>query len=746
MTVVDVDAILAAVPQAQRHVVKAIAAIITFTEAMSLDRSPLWIRHLRCIGQEVLAPPPRYHYIAPISHDRKGRPLRSVRGKLRPVFRNLGFIALFSLPSVAIFWHMWSGHLASTATCACSDSGQQIWFMAWPAYALLHGLNPLFSGVVWTPKGTNLLVNASSPLIGLVLAPLTWAWGPVASTNLALTLAPGLSTWACWIACRRLVTWPWAALVGAALFGYSPFVLSSICQGHLSLGFLMIPPLILVLLDEILSKQTRPAWISGLALGLLVVAQFLISPEVLVMTSVVSVIGIFVAALLAGFAWFKEHLLHVLKASGIAAAVAAALLAYPVWFALAGPRHIVGSVWPGLNFFGNRLNDIWAPDSLASDASAGAFGPAGHSLADFGLTGPNPAYLGFGVLAIVFLAVVVAWRRTATWALLATGIGSLVLSLGSAGFRKDVLASFTWLPWQSLVKWPVLDDVLPGRFALLTELAASVLVAIGIDEARQRLLTGKDRRGDPKTAPRHALRGRTVGWRAQVVPIIVLCAVAAVVLVPIWRFYPIPTSTETIALPPWFETAALDVPNGSVILTYPFPASASLASEPMIWQAVDDMHFSLAGGYVKVPGADGQPFVTGPAGSATNSLIMLTISKQTPSQSWVPTSADLVALRNALTSWKVSYIVITATGPNPVFTAAVMTAVTGHVPQVSHQAWVWNLRSPPLGGSFDAAAAASAFGSCRLSAVLYVDLSRGEAPPQGANTCISNKLSESGAR
>ena len=665
--------------------------------------------------------------------------------RLRPVLRHLGVIALFSVPSVAIFWHMWDWHLASTATCACSDSGQQIWFMAWPAYALLHGLNPLFSGAVWTPNGTNLLVNASSPLIGLILAPLTWAWGPVASTNLALTLAPGLSSWACWIACRRFVNWRWAALVGAVLFGYSPFVLSSIRQGHLSLGFLMLPPLILVVLNEILSKQTRPAWISGLALGLLVAAQFLISPEVLVMTSVVSVIGIFVAALLAGIAWFREHLVHVLKAFGTGFAVAAALLAFPVWFALAGPRHIVGSVWPGLNFFGNRLNDIWAPDSLASDASAGAFGPAGHSLASLGLTGPNPAYIGFGVLLIVFLATFVAWRRKAAWALLGSGIGSCVLSLGSAGFRHDALSSFTWLPWQSLVKLPVLDDVLPSRFALLTDLAASVIVAIGIDEARQRLLTLKDDHGRHEILPRRATRGRAARWRAQVAPVILLCAVAAAVLFPIWRFYSIPTATETIHLPPWFESAALDVPNSSVVLTYPFPASASLASEPMIWQAVDDMHFGLAGGYLKVPGANGQPFTTGPAGSAANSLIMLTLSKQTSAQSWVPKSSDLVALRTALSSWKVSYIVITATGPNPVFTSAVMTAVTGRVPKVSHQAWVWDLRSPPLAESFDGATAASAFGVCRSMAVLYLGLSAGEAPPQVANTCVSKRLSESPA-
>ena len=392
----------------------------------------------------------------------------------------------------------------STATCACSDSGQQIWFTAWPAHALLHGLNPFYSRAVWAPKGTNLLVNASSPLIGLLLAPLTWAFGPVASTNIALTLAPGLSAWGCFMACRRIVTWRWAALVGALLFGYSPFVISSIRQGHLGLGLLVLPPLMLAWLDEIFAKQQRPAWMSGLVLGLLVAAQFLISPEVLVMTVVVAAIGIFVAAILAGISWFREHFLHALRALGVATGISAALLAAPAWFALDGPGHIVGSVWPGLNYFGNKLNDIWAPDSPASDASAGAFSPYGHTLANLGLTGPNPAYLGYGAIAAAALAIVVAWRRKTSLALACAAIGSLVLSLGGTGFRDDILRSFTWLPWQSVFQWPVLDDVLPTRFALFTELAAAVLVAIGIDGARRRFLVRDDPRPASMVTARHA--------------------------------------------------------------------------------------------------------------------------------------------------------------------------------------------------------------------------------------------------
>ena len=41
-------------------------------------------------------------------------------------------------------------------------------------------------------------------LVGVVLAPVTWLFGPVTATNVALTLAPGLSAWACFAAIRPL--------------------------------------------------------------------------------------------------------------------------------------------------------------------------------------------------------------------------------------------------------------------------------------------------------------------------------------------------------------------------------------------------------------------------------------------------------------------------------------------------------------------------------------------------------------
>ena len=96
------------------------------------------------------------------------------------------------MPAVALWWHVWSGHPSSALTCACGDPAQEVWFMAWPAWALAHLHDLFFSGAVNVPIGANLLSNTSGILVGVLLAPVTWLFGPVTATNVALTLAPAL--------------------------------------------------------------------------------------------------------------------------------------------------------------------------------------------------------------------------------------------------------------------------------------------------------------------------------------------------------------------------------------------------------------------------------------------------------------------------------------------------------------------------------------------------------------------------
>ncbi|HEV3132733.1 MAG TPA: hypothetical protein VGY51_12295, partial [Acidimicrobiales bacterium] len=101
--------------------------------------------------------------------------------------------------SLIVWWHVWTGNPTTVTTCGCGDSSLFTWFLEWPAYALSHGHNPLYSTALFHPTGVNLLSNTAEVGIGVVLAPVTWLFGPVATLNVALTLSPVLSALAMYV-------------------------------------------------------------------------------------------------------------------------------------------------------------------------------------------------------------------------------------------------------------------------------------------------------------------------------------------------------------------------------------------------------------------------------------------------------------------------------------------------------------------------------------------------------------------
>ena len=110
---------------------------------------------------------------------------------------------VYFLLSVIVWWGLWSTR--GRTTCGCGDSSTFIWYLEWPAYAIAHGLNPLYSTALFHPSGVNLLSNTSVIAVGLPLAPITWIFGPVAAFNVALTLSPPLSALAMYALVRRWV-------------------------------------------------------------------------------------------------------------------------------------------------------------------------------------------------------------------------------------------------------------------------------------------------------------------------------------------------------------------------------------------------------------------------------------------------------------------------------------------------------------------------------------------------------------
>jgi hypothetical protein len=627
------------------------------------------------------------------------------RSRAERAARAVGFhalaIVLFALPAVVLWWHVWTGHPASTLTCACGDPAQEVWFMAWPAWAIVHLHNPFFSGVVNVPDGANLLSNTSGTLVGVVLAPVTWAFGPVVSTNVALTLAPALSAWACFVAIRPLVTWKAGAAAAALVFGYSAALVGSLVFGHVSVTMLVVPPLLFTTLHEIVIRQEHSVRRDGVVLAALLVVQFLISPEVLVMCLMLAVVGL-VAVAVVGWRQVVPRAGHALPAVGLGAGLALVLLAYPAWFGLAGPQAVTGVLFVIAPLTGVAFSGILSPGQFR--AAANAYVRLGGYL---GHLGPQPDYLGPGAAAAL-VAVVLARRRALTWLLVLLTAATLVLCFGPYLIDGPGWLAHVWLPWRVLGNLPVLKEILPDQLAPLITLFLAFLFALGLDAI---YVT-------------HRRPGSWLSRRRAPVTAIATVALVLVAVVPVLATFDVPLTVSRVVVPPYLRRQAPALPSGTVLLTIPFAVSGS--SQPMLWQAVGGMRFRLAGAALKTPNAAGGPVDQGTPGSARRILSDLTIVGE-PQPSG--TVAQLRTVRRALVHWQVGQVVIAGESVDPIYASGFFTKALGVVPAYTDRAWVFTL-SPGWTGTTPAFGVSLA--ACRGAA----GAPGARANPLSMSTCV----------
>jgi hypothetical protein len=613
-------------------------------------------------------------------------PRNPVARALRGIGFHLAVIAGFTVPAVALWWHVWSGHPASTLTCGCGDPAQQVWFTEWPAWAManLHGL--FFTGAVNVPNGANLLSNTSGLLVGVLLAPVTVLFGPVASTNVALTLAPALSAWGCFVAIRPLVTWKPIAIPAALIYGYSAAIVSSLVFGHVSVTVLVIPPLLFTTFHEIVIGQAHSVRRDGLVLAALLIAQFFISPEIFVISLLFVAVGL-VAAIVFGWRQVGPRAGHALPALGLAAGLVVVVLTYPAWYGLAGPQSVTGVLFAIAPLTGVSLAGLWNPGSYSAFA---------NNLVRFGgylgRNGPPPDYVGGGVVLAAVASVVLGRRRPLTWLLALLLVVSLWLSLGALLIGGPTWLSHIWLPWAQLSRLPVLKEILPDQIAPFIALFAAFLIAVGVDA-----FVAAHRRGDSWLA----LHRRSVGAGVTVL-------VALIALVPVFVTFNVPFRVVAAGVPPYVRDVADSLPESTVLLTVPFAVTGS--SPPMFWQAAGGMHFRLAGAALKTPDATGGPVGTGTPGSARRILTNLSLAG---APAPVGTPAQFTAVRAAFVRWHVDQVVIAGASRDPVYASGFLTMAIGSAPVYVDRAWVWDL---PRGGPATTPATGASLATCRAAA------------------------------
>ena len=560
---------------------------------------------------------------------------------------------IYLAPALILNWNAWGGSPTNQALCGCGDPAMFTWFLGWPAHALSHGMNPLHASSVLVPEGLNLMSATSILGLGLPLSPVTWIWGPAATLNVTLSLIPWLTALSTTAFLVRFLRHRWLAVPFAGLVAFSPFVVSAMRVGHLNVGAIFLLPLIGISVDELLRTRRYPPVRVGIALGVLLAGEVLVSTEQLMFTAVVlSVLGLGGLVALRGEG--RRHLaLGLLAAGGSAALFAGPLVAY----ALLGPQHLSGVVWAEVPYNGLRWRDIAGTVDNVQGGSwsmwTGALSPTMVSPGDVGWV--------TGILAVLGLAL----RRSCS-ALVAAAVGVVAMFLALSGLEWGGV-------WIHLYRMPLLSSALQGRLIAYTLIAAVLLVAMLADE-----LMGL---------------GARIGRAGRGVGLVAAAGVLLLAALPVaGSAKDMPLTLTKLGEPAWFATHGEHL-KGEVVL--PVPTGFSIIGDALSWQARDGYGWSQ-------PGFEGPQGLLRRFGAQRHAADVLErISAGFTGEPPAPSSKNLVAVRQALRYWGVRYVVVptdvswpsTKLVRTPNYAVAFLTAALGTRPQVDAKALVWDLKA-----------------------------------------------------
>jgi hypothetical protein len=577
-------------------------------------------------------------------------------------------VAIYVILAVLAFWHVWHGHPTSDMQLG-GDQWRNVWFLAWVPFALGHGLDPLFSGYANVPTGVNLLAGAGVPILGFVFAPVTLVWGPVATFNVISTVALAGSATTGFFLLRRLVGWTPAAFVGGLLYGFSPALVAQAMDGHINLSFELLPPLILLVLHDLLTTTGRHPVGRGALLGVLVSAQFFISSEILFDTAIVAVVGLVVGAVVGRHA-LSAGLSAARRGLPAAAVTAGVLLAWPVWFLVRGPAHVVGKLQLVPQAYRADVAGLAVPDSNQLLRIHGLLRHADHFST---ATGENGAYLGITLLVILLLGVVWLHREPVVIVATITGIVVFVLSLGGA-LTLDRTPAITGsggaagkvpLPEGVLSHLPLLENLVPGRLGIFVALCAAALLAVVLE----RLHGSMDGPSGRQRAGAHA--------RARETRVVLPALVAVVALIPLIPSVPF-ESIGFSGTPVAYTSPGLAPPGRSpVSLVFPYPSNAY--PQPLLWQAEADFDFKMPGGYFLVPqGPEHHLAFSAALGYATDSPTGETLTALAQGQVPSRTPALRASIDAQLVAWQVTQVIATpAASTNPAASLAFLDWLLG---------------------------------------------------------------------
>ena len=417
---------------------------------------------------------------------RGGPPGTGPRGRRRailacPAVRQLALLACYLAAGIAVTWPR-TAYLSGRLP-AIDDVASYEWDLWWVAHQVAHLGNPWFTGHLAAPVGIQLGFDTTMPLIGLILTPVTLAFGPAAALALLTALTPGLACYALYRAARLWLRSQTGAIAAGAFFGLSTMLtFQNWYHVNIAIGAVSLP-MALEAAVRLRRQGLRPGMVLGVVLG----AAVLVNLETAVMAA-------FVAALVL-VPWMVRRPAPARLAAVAASALTGLAIASPQLIAMAyqaSTEGVAGRDLHGYFAYSARLGWLFGPSPRAADLGL----PGLPALAQ--LTKPGEGIPVFGVVLclLAVAGVAAAWRRRSGWLLALLWLGAAWLALGPAlqiGDRRYTPLGQMWsgvpvsrlMPYAWMVRLPGLSGFRePDRLALLGLMAAALLAGSAVDWLR----------------------------------------------------------------------------------------------------------------------------------------------------------------------------------------------------------------------------------------------------------------------
>ena len=372
------------------------------------------------------------------------------RLRKHPLAAHLVLLAGYLITGLTVTWPRVT-YLAGRLP-AIRDAGGYVWDFWWVARQVSHLSSPWSTRYLAAPVGSDLSSHTLMPLPGLVMTPVTLAFGPSLTYNLLSILCPGLLCYVMYRAARLWLPTQFGAIAAGGFFGLSAILAwRSWYQVNLALGALFLP----MALEASVRLRRQPGRRQAIILGAVLGAAVLTDQESAVLTTIIAAL-----VLVPWLAWHPSI-------ARLRAATQAGLTAL-----LAGsPQFIVMIMQASSNRGLASRTGMLEVNYVASGASLQQLFAPSPRVRDYGLTsvsryyyhGPTSMVIAaFGVMltALALFGIAVSWRRRHARSLALLWLTCVLLSLGSVvwvgshyyvplaevvhGVRLSAIMPFTW--------------------------------------------------------------------------------------------------------------------------------------------------------------------------------------------------------------------------------------------------------------------------------------------------------------